>query len=416
MRSRVWDDTMRVLILSFFYHPEPNDIKIHTLAKTLVERGHEVTAITTFPNYPDGVIYPGYKQKLWQREDKDGVRLIRVPLYPNHSRSSIKRALSYLSFMVSLAVLAPFLMGKRPHVMWVYHPPLTTGLAGWWVSLLRRVPFVYEIQDMWPETLVSTGMFSNQRALRWVAAGAMFIYRRAAAITVNSPGFQQNLIDKGVPAEKVHVALTWADETIYRPVARDAAVGAAHHLEGRFNVIFGGNMGLAQGLESVIKAAALLHDQPEIQFVFIGDGVALPELQAQVRERALTNIRFIERQPAENMPQFFAWGDALLVTLKDDPLFAITIPAKITSYLACGRPIVCAVRGDGANLVQAAGAGIICPPEDASALAKAIMSLYTMARSEREALGAAGRQYFLAHFTHNTLIDRYEALFEQIRR
>ena len=407
---------MRILILSFFYHPEPNDIKIHTLARTLVERGHDVTAVTTFPNYPDGVIYPGYKQKVWQREDKDGVKLIRIPLYPDHSRSSIKRILSYLSFMVSVALLAPFLMGKRPDVMWVYHPPLTTGIAGWWVSLLRRVPFVYEIQDMWPETLVSTGMFSNQRALKWVAAGAQFIYKRAAAITVNSPGFKQNLIDKGIPAEKVQVALTWADEAIYQPVERDPEIGAKYELEGRFNIIFGGNMGLAQGLESVIEAAVLLQVHPEIQFVFIGDGVALPDLKALVAERQLTNIRFIDRQPAENMPGFFAWGDALLVTLKDDPLFAITIPAKITSYLACARPIIGAVPGDSAALITAAGAGVICPPEDSSALAKAVTTLYTMPRSDREMLGQNGRNYFLKTLTRTTLIDHYETLFKQIRR
>lgn len=404
---------MRVLILSFFYQPEPNDVKAHLLGRELVARGHEVVAVTTFPNYPHGEIYEGYKQKLWQWEDKDGVKLARIPLYPDHSRSSIKRALSYLSFMTFASILTPILSGKVD-VMWVYHPPLTTGVAGWWTSLVRRVPFVYEIQDMWPETLTSTGMISNSTALNVLAGIARFLYRRSAGITVISPGFKQNLIEKGVPEEKITVVPNWADEEVYKPLPRDPELGTKYGLEGKFNVIFGGNMGPAQGLHTVIQAAEMLQTTPEIQFVFIGDGLALPELQAAVQERNLGNVRFIERQPSDKMPQFFAWADALLVQLKDDPLFAITIPSKTLAYLACGRPIICAVPGDGADVVRDAEAGIVCPPEDASALAKAVTALYTMPRLDREAMGAAGRRYFLDHFTRKILVDRYEALFGQI--
>lgn len=402
---------MRLLFLSFFYQPEPNDIKIHTLARSLVERGHEVTAVTTFPNYPHGEIYRGYRQRWRQWEEVDGVRLLRVPLYPDHSRSSIKRALSYLSFMLSAAALTPFLTGPAD-LMWVYHPPLTTGAAGWWVSRWKRTPYIYEIQDMWPETLTSTGMISNSRALALLGAGAKRIYRGAAALTVNSPGFERNLIDKGVPEDKVHVIPNWADESIYRPVPRDSELGESCGLSGRFNVIFGGNMGPAQALSSVIEAAAMLQDTPEIQFVLIGDGLDLPALKAQAA--LLDNVRFIERQPAEQMPHLYAWADALLVHLKDDPLFAITIPAKTTAYLACGRPVIAAVRGDGADLVRRAEAGVTCDPANPSALAKAVKTLYTTPRSEREAMGAAGRAYFLDTLTREALVDQYESLFEAV--
>lgn len=406
---------MRLLILSFFYTPEPNDIKIHSLAMEMVKRGHEVTVVTTFPNYPYGEIYEGYQQRWRQWETLDGVRVLRVPLYADHTRSGLKRALSYLSFMVSAAVLAPFLTGKAD-VMWVYHPPLTTGLAGWWVSLLKRVPFVYEIQDMWPDTLSATGMLSNERALRVVGGVAKWLYNRTSALTVNSPGMKHNLIDKAVPTEKIHVMPNWADEALYRPIERDPELGERYGLNGRFNLMFGGNMGLVQALETGIDAAERLQDMQDFQLVLIGDGLVLPNIQAEVTRRELTNVRFIERQPAANMPRFFAWADALWLPLKDDPLFAMTIPAKTQAYLACGRPVICSVPGDGADVIREAGAGIVCPPEDADALERAIRDLHAMPREKREAIGAAGHDAYMTHYRHDLIVDRYEELFRGISR
>jgi colanic acid biosynthesis glycosyl transferase WcaI len=404
---------VRLLTLSYFYHPEPNDVKIHLLGRDLVQRGHQVTALASFPNYPHGRIYPGYRQKLWQWEDKDGVRVARIPLYPDHSRSGAKRALSYFSFMGSAALLGPFLSGPAD-VMLVYQPPLTTGLAGWWLSALRRAPFVYEIQDMWPETLTSTGMINNRRALAMLDSAARWLYRRAAHITVISPGFKRNLIEKGVPADKISVIPNWADEDLYRPLPRDPELGAACGLEGRFNIIYGGNIGPAQALQPVIDTAEALRATPEIQFVLIGDGLQLAELQAAVDERQLTNVRFIERQPPERMPAFFAWADALLVHLKDDPLFAITIPSKTLAYLACGRPLLGAISGDGAAVIEGAGAGLVSPPGDPHTLVKNIRSLYTMTPAERDALGQAGRRAYLQEYRRQIAVERYEQIFHEI--
>ena len=190
---------MKTLLLSQLYHPEP-EIKVHLLGKGLVARGHHVTAITGFPNYPLGRIYPGYRQHWWHWENKDGVYVLRLPLYPDHSRSSIKRSLNYLSFAVSASLLGPILCGDAD-VMWVYHPPLTVGIPAWWIGLLRRMPFIFEIQDMWPDTLPVSGMVSNELVLSWLGRLANFIYRRSAAVTVISPGFKRNLVNKGVPAE-----------------------------------------------------------------------------------------------------------------------------------------------------------------------------------------------------------------------
>ncbi|MBI5034849.1 MAG: glycosyltransferase family 4 protein [Chloroflexi bacterium] len=403
---------MKILILSQWYPPEP-DTRIHLLAKTLVERGHQVTSITGFPNYPCGKLYPGYKLRWRQWETMDGVRVLRVPLYPEHSTSGFKRILNYLSFAISAALIGGMLCGSAD-VMWVYHPPLTVALPAWWISFWRHIPFIYEIQDLWPETLAATGMMSSPRMARWIARAAKLVHNKSAAITVISPGFKRNLINKGVASEKIHVIPNWADEELYRPVPRDEALAREFGFDGRFNIVYGGNLGAAQALHTVLDAAQRLRDLPDVQIVLIGDGVDARALQDSARQRGLTNLRIVGRQPSERMPFFFALADAVLVHLKRDPVFEITIPGKTTAYLACGRPILCAVAGDAAEMVQMAGAGVTCPPEDPEALALAVRDLYTMPREQREALGDAGRRTFLEKYTRAALVDQYETLFQNV--
>jgi len=346
-----------------------------------------------------------------QWEQRDGVRVLRLPLYPDHSHFRARRAANYVSFATSASLLGPILCGPAD-VMWVYHPPLTVGIPAWWIGRLRRVPFVYEVQDLWPEGVIASGMMSEGLAVRLLRWLERFVYNRAAAITVISPGFKRNLMAKGVPDEKVHVIPNWADDEIYRPVPRDRELGERYGLSGHFNVVFAGNMGPAQALHVVLQAAVGLQDMPEIRFVLVGDGIELPQLRRKAEQLGLGNVRFIEWQPATAMPRFFAWADALLVQLRQG--YQATIPSKTLAYLACGRPILCAVPGDGAEVVRQAGAGVICPPEDPQALAEAVCTLHAMSPAEREALGQAGRQAFLANYTRGVLVDRYEALFEEI--
>ncbi|MEW5985868.1 MAG: glycosyltransferase family 4 protein [Chloroflexota bacterium] len=403
---------MRILLLSQWYAPEP-ETRIHSLARGLLAKGHQVTSITGLPNYPHGRLYPGYQQRWWQWEEREGVRVLRLPLYPDHSQRVVKRSLNYLSFAASASLLGPAL-GGRADVLWVYHPPLTVGWPAWWMSRLRRVPFVYEIQDMWPETLLATGMVADGRARRLLDGLARFVYRQAAAITVISPGFKRNLVGKGVPADKIHVLPNWADEETYRPLPPDPRLAEEYGLAGRFNVIYGGNLGAAQALTNVLEAAVRLGDLPHVQFVLIGDGVEEARLQEQAAAMGLDNVRFVGRQPGERMPHFFALADALLIHLRRDPLFEITIPSKTVAYLACGRPMVAAVAGDAAEVVQQAGAGVICPPENPEALAAAVRQLATMPVETREAMGRDGRCFFLAHFTRQVLLERYEQLLMEV--
>jgi len=361
------------------------------MASEFLAREHAVRSITAFPNYPLGRTYPGYKQRLWARDTVDDVPVVRLPIFPDHGRSAIRRALCYLSFAFTASVLGPFFMGK-PDVIWAYQPPLTVGIPTLWLSLLRRCPFVYEVQDLWPETLASTGMMESKLVFRALHAFARLVYRRSAAIVVPSPGMKENLVAKGVPDSKVHIIPNWADEAVYRPVPPDLQLAATHGLSEKFNVIFAGNFGAAQGLETVLDAAERLSDCPDIQFVLIGDGLEKGKLMAQAADRGLNNVRFIGRQPAARMPLFFALADVLLVHLRRDPLFEIMIPAKTQSYLACGKPVLMAVVGDAAVLINEIGAGLTCRQEDPQDMAASIVRFRDMSPEERLRMGRNGRR------------------------
>lgn len=409
---------MRILILTQWYPPEPAML-LQELAQSLQGHGHQVTVLTGFPNYPSGQLYPGYRMRPRQREILAGVPVVRVPLYPEHSRSGLRRALNYASFALSATLLGLWSV-PRPDVLFVYHPPLTIGLPAYVLSRLWRRPFVYQIQDMWPETLAATGMFSNQRLLAWIARLARWIYAKAQAILVISPGFHQNLLDKEVPAEKIHVISNWVDPSTYFRVDPDPQLAQALGLAGRFNVMFAGNMGEAQGLETVIEAARLLPNDPQgpddqqgPQFVLVGDGIALPRLQELAARYHLTNVRFLGRYPAQDMPRLYALADALLVHLKDDPLFRITIPHKTLAYLASGKPILAAVAGDVANLVESIGAGVTCPPQNPAALAAAVHQLQAMPASQRQAMGERGAQAAQTRFSRDTLTGDIEAVLQR---
>lgn len=402
---------MRIVTLSQHYAPEPCDLRAHALGRELVVRGHRVTALCGLPNYPYGKLYDGYRQRLWTREEMDGVRVFRLPIFPDHSLSTKRRAMHYLSFAASASLLGSVLCG-RADVMWVYHPPLTTSIPARWISRLRRIPFVYEIQDLWPDTLIASGVAADSRAIRWLEGVAAKVYRAASAIVVQSPGFRTKLIGRGVPAEKLVFVPNWADEDLFRPVARDPEVGASYGLRGRFNVMFAGNMGPAQALDTVLQAAALLTGLPEVQVVLVGDGVCYERLKTE--SRGLTNLRFLGRKPAGEMAGLYAWADVLLIHLRDEPLFRITIPGKTMSYLACGRPVLCAVAGDASQIVSDAKAGLLCPPENPEALAQAIRDLYRMPAEQREELGANGRMEFLRKYTKKVLVDTYERLLTDV--
>ncbi|MEP7343729.1 MAG: glycosyltransferase family 4 protein [Gemmatimonadaceae bacterium] len=405
---------MRVLLLSQFFNPEPT-LKGLAFARALQRQGLDVEVLTGYPNYPGGRLYPGYRRRLWSREVIEGVVVNRVWLYPSHDRSALRRIGNYVSFALTAAIFGPWRV-RRPEAIYVHHPPPTIA---WPAGVLRAVTgakFIYEIQDIWPDTLAATGMLSNPTLLAIIGRWCKRIYRRADHLVVISPGFRDLLVERGVPSAKVDLVYNWCDEDRLVPSPRDPVMARSLGIGDGFIVMFAGTLGLAQGLDTVLDTAELCRVRvPNARFVFVGDGVERARLQASAAARNLTNIDFVARQPLERMGPVLALADALLVHLKDDPLFAITVPSKTQAYLRVGIPIVMAVRGDGADLVARSGGGITCPPEDPERLADAVLSLASRSPEERAAMGAAGRRFYERELSLDTGSARYAALFRSLR-
>jgi colanic acid biosynthesis glycosyl transferase WcaI len=402
---------LRILLLTQWFDPEPT-FKGLLFAQKLQELGHEVEVVTGFPNYPEGKIYAGYRQSWCHRESIGGVRIARVPLYASHDSSALKRLLNYFSFALSSSLYGIF-MARKADIIYVYHPPMTVGVAGALIGWFRRTPFVYDIQDLWPDTLKATGMIGNPRILSVAGAVCNWIYRRASHIVVLSPGFRSLLAERGVPEKKMSLIYNWCDETgLQAPVGGGADLS---FMNGRFNVVFAGNMGKAQALEAVIAAAQLVAaEESRVQFVLVGGGVEVENLKALCARSNLQNLRFVPRMPMNEVGEVLARADALLVHLKDDPLFSITIPSKTQAYLAVGRPIIMAVRGDAADLVREAEAGVVAIPEDPESIAQGVLQLARLPLPVRETMGQKAAQFYKNKLSLSVGVAAFIKVFEHV--
>ncbi len=401
----------RVLLLTQWFDPEPT-FKGLVFARELVRQGFEVEVLTGFPNYPGGKIYQGYKLKLLQREEIDGVRVTRVPLYPSHDQGAVGRVLNYVSFAAASLIYGLF-GARRPDVIYAYHPPLTVGISAALIRLFRRVPVVYDIQDMWPDTLRATGMFSNPNALKVVSKVCDWVYRQVDQLVVLSPGFKRLLIERGVPKDKIEVIYNWcAEDALGAP---RGVVPTSFPDRQQFRILFAGNMGKAQALDAVLQSAQLLQQQAaNITFVFLGGGVEVQRLQQQAAERQLTNVTFLPPVPMAEVGNYLNAADALLVHLRKDPLFSITIPSKTQAYMAVGKPILMAVDGDAADLVCDSGCGRVAESENPQAIANAALALHDASQEERQAMAENARQFYQKRLSLRVGAARFGELFVQM--
>ena len=402
---------IRVLLLTQWFEPEPT-FKGLDFARELVRLGFEVEVVTGFPNYPGGKVYPGYKLKLLQRELIDGVQVTRVPLYPSHDQGAIGRVLNYVSF--AAASLCYGLFGaKRPDVIYAYHPPLTVGISAALIRLFRRVPVVYDIQDMWPDTLRATGMFSNEKALQIISRVCDWVYRHVDQLVVLSPGFKLLLVELVVQAEKIEVIYNWcAEDSLAAPLGGVPAVFPGQE---KFRILFAGNMGKAQALDAVLRAAELLQQQaPNLTFVFLGGGVEVSRLQQLAADGALSNVTFLPPVPMTEVGSYLNAADVLLVHLKKDPLFTITIPSKTQAYMAVGKPILMAVDGDAADLVRDSGCGRIAESENPQAIADAALSLMQAGSVERNAMAINSRRFYQEKLSLSVGVGRFGQIFKKL--
>ncbi len=402
---------VRVLLLTQWFDPEPT-FKGLVFARELVRQGFEVEVVTGFPNYPGGKVYPGYRIKWLQRESIDGVQITRVPLYPDHGRSAVKRALNYASFAASAFVYGAF-FAERPTVMYAYHPPLTVGIIACLLRLLRRVPVVYDIQDMWPDTLRATGMLRNEKVLRMVDKVCRWVYRRVDRIVVLSPGFRRLLLERGVPGDKIDVIYNWADEVSL--ASSGGRVPEAFPGGDSFRVLFAGNMGKAQALDTVLDTAQLLKERgSRVCFVMVGGGVEVGRLRARAVKLGLRNVIFLPAVPMSEIGTLLQAADVLLVHLRRDPLFEITIPSKTQAYMAVGKPVLMAVNGDAAELVQRSGGGVVAASESPVALAEAVEALAGMPSETLGQMGVRAQNYYSEHLALRTGVKRFGHVFKRL--
>jgi colanic acid biosynthesis glycosyl transferase WcaI len=399
--------TKRIILLTQWFDPEPNPRGM-VFATELVKRGYEVEVITGFPNYPGGKVYPGYKMKMLQREEIDGVEITRLPAYTSHDESAWKRILSFVSFAISVTIYG-VLFAQEADVMYVYHPP---GVAAAVIRFFRRFYTVYDVQDMWPDNLRATGMINNDRIINFVGNVCKWVYQQVDRITVLSPGFKKILVDRGVPADKIDVIYNWCDEdALNSPVGN----GAANFPVDKFTILFAGTMGKAQALESIIEAAEIVQvQQPQVNFVFLGAGVRVEKLKDMVQQKQLTNVTFLPKVSILEVGSVLEKADALLVHLKDDLLFQYYLPSKVQAYLAMGKPIVMGVLGDAADVIEKGRCGVLAHPENARSIADAAISLATLPPDELRSMGRRGKDFYDREMSVKIGVTKFCDIFERV--
>jgi colanic acid biosynthesis glycosyl transferase WcaI len=401
---------MKILFISHYFDPEPL-LAGMPFAKELVRRGHEVQVLTGFPHYPGGKVYDGYKLRLFQREVMDGIKINRCWVYPSHDRSSVKRFMTYVSLGFTGALLGPLVVDKAD-VAFVYSPPATIWLPAAAIRLWRQIPFVYNIQDMWPDALASSTMVKNSISLKVAHKVCHYFYRKADRIVAQSNGFKDILVERGVPESQIDVIYNWCDDATIKPVDYDEKLARELGMHGKFNILFAGGMGKGQALLSIIETANIIKDElPDVQFVFLGSGVEKELLENRTKELNLSNVRFLRRCPPSEVGKYMSLAQVMLVHLKDNLIHEITVPSKIQAYMNVGKPILIGAAGNAADLVVRAGAGIKCQPEEPVKIAQSVRKLYNMPKEQLQAMGCAGKSYYDTELSIKVGTHRYEDVF-----
>lgn len=401
---------MKLLVMSQYFWPET--FRITEVVQSLRETGCEVTVLTGQPNYPGGVVADGYSALSARTEVHDGVEIHRVPIAPRGRGSALRLAANYASFVFSAAVFGSWLLrGRRFDAILVYAPsPILQAIPAVWLAWLKGAKLVTWVQDLWPESLRATGYVRSQRVLSAVATVVRWIYRRNDLLLAQSEAFVDPIRQ-----------LAGGTPVVYHPNPGELAAPApttdslpALVLDPGFNVVFAGNLGTVQALDTVVAAAGMLRDLPDVRFVIVGSGSRGKWLADEVRRQGLANVQLAGRFPPQSMPGILAQASVLLVTLARDPILAQTVPSKVQAYLAAARPIVAALDGEGARMVEDAGAGVACPAEDAPALASAVRRMREMPAGEQLRMALQGRAYYDRHFDPAVLAIRLRQILEDV--
>ena len=366
---------MRILFFTDHFKPEPSAPAAHVYerAKLWVQWGHDVTVITSCPNFPEGKPFPGYKNRWRSVEDMDGIRVVRVKTLIQPNEGFFLRILDYVSYMVSSVFFS--MLEKKPDVVISTSPHLFAAAAGVIYSSSRQVPHVFEIRDLWPASIVSTTSMKKGRTYRILESIELNLYKRSSMILSLTQSFKTDLLSRNVPEDKINIVINGANLDLFSPHDKDSEIQAKLGLKNRFVIGYLGTIGLASGLENMVSAAELVKNTP-ITFYLVGAGALQNELKKQAREKNLDNIIFAGRQLKEDMPKYWSVCDVSLIHLRDSDVFKTVIPSKIFESMAMGLPIIYSVpQGEGSAIVERHNAGIIVPPGNPKALAEAAIQL-----------------------------------------
>ena len=385
---------MHILFLSDNFPPEVNAPASRTFehCREWVKAGHRVTVITCAPNFPSGVVHAGYRNRPWSREVMDGIEVVRVWSYITANEGFAKRTLDYVSYMVSAIAAAPF-VGKVDLVIGT-SPQYVTACAGAFVGAIKGKPFVFELRDLWPESIRALGAIRNQRILDWLERLELFLYRRAAAVVAVTHAFKADLVRRGIAADKIYVVTNGVDLTRFEPAPRDEALADQHGLTDKFVAGYIGTHGMAHALETLLEAADHLRAVPEaahIRILLLGDGASKKALKAKAAAMGLDSVLFLDSVAKDQVGRYWSLLDVSVIHLKDAELFATVIPSKLFEGMAMGVPVLHGVRGESAMIVEREGVGLTFEPENAEALADALLMLATD-EDRRRALAIRARE------------------------
>jgi colanic acid biosynthesis glycosyl transferase WcaI len=406
---------MRILFLSQYFPPEPGApaARVSELAGAWVRAGHEVTVLTAMPNHPTGVVPEAYRGRSLVRERLDGIDVVRTWIYAARNSGRVRRSLAYASYALS-AIAWGQMHTRAPDVVVATSPQLLCAAAGRVTAAMHRTPFVFEVRDLWPESVVAVGALSAGhpvvRALTVVEEG---LYRAADAIVVVTDSFRERLVERGQPASKIDVVKNGVDLRRFAPLPRETPLRAQLGWNDKFVAGYVGTHGMAHGLDAVLDVAKRLAGRDDVRVLFVGEGAERTRLEARARAEKIDNVRFLGVLPRDRMNEVYATLDLALVSLKKSELFTTVIPSKIFEIAAMARPVLISVDGEARTIVEASGGGVFVPPEDVETMAAALVG-FADNRARSEAMGAAGRDYVVREFDRESLAHKYLGVLERV--
>jgi colanic acid biosynthesis glycosyl transferase WcaI len=403
---------MNILIVSQYFYPEI--FRINDLANEFQSKGHQLTILTGTPNYPSGQFFDGYGIFKKNIDNYKGMRVLRCPLIPRGSASSLRLVLNYVSFVFSSIIASLFLLNKDYDIIFVFEPsPITVCLPAIFIKKIKKIPICFWVLDLWPESVISAGNFKTENISKLLNPLVKFIYNHSDKILVSSQGFIKSIVAKGISKKKITYLPQWA-ETLFKPV-KNHGNELSFIPNDSFKIMFAGNIGEAQDFPSIIKCASILKKYQHIHWIILGDGRKKEWVQSEIKKQNLeSNFHLLGKFPLEKMPSFYSQADCMLFSLKKDDIFSITVPAKVQTYLACAKPIIAMIDGEASKIIIDSKAGFVSPSQSPVLLAKNIKKISLLSQNELNKLGKKAFNYYKSEFERSFLIEKIEKILKNM--